>query len=377
MRLLHTSDLHIGRRMNGYSLIEDQKHILEEILQIAKDKKVDVLLIAGDVYDRHIPSEEAVTLFDGFITALANEGIPAMVTSGNHDSAERVGFGSHLMDAMQVFVSPAYRGNTKKVVLEDRHGRVNFWLLPFVKPQLVRSVFQQDDIEDYTQAIARTVEEMNPDFNERNVILSHQFVAGSVRTESETVSVGGMDNVAPSAYTGFDYVALGHIHRPQRAGAEHIRYCGSPLKYSFDNNEGQKSVLMVDLEEKGNVNIEKLPLHPVRDMREIRGSFDQLIQMAEQDTVGSKDYISVVITDEHEKYDGFQRLKDVYPNLMQMRYDNRRMAFDQQVDNLTADAGKTTYEYCQELFEKQNNGEMSEFQNRILMQIIDEVKGEI
>ena len=268
MKLIHLSDLHLGKRVNECSMLEDQQYILGEILRIIDSEAPDAVLIAGDVYDKSVPSAEAVTLLDDFLVQLASRRVQTCLISGNHDSAERLSFGGRLMDAAGIHIAPVYDGSLTPLTLSDEHGPVDIYLLPFLKPVQVRRFFPDEDIESYTDAMAAVLRAANVDTARRNVLVAHQFVAGAVPCESEEFSVGGTDNVAVCVFDDFDYVALGHIHGPQKVGRETVRYCGTPLKYSFSEVSHKKSVTVVEMGEKGSVGIRTVPLVPRRDMSE-------------------------------------------------------------------------------------------------------------
>ena len=278
MKFIHLSDLHFGKKIKENSLQEDHLFILKEIIEIIKDEKPDAVLISGDVYDRSLPSVEAVTLFDDFITKLSLMKIPVLIISGNHDSAERLTFASRLLKNNRIFISRKYDGKAECVVLNDEYGEVNFYLLPFIKPAIVQQFYLDDKIESYTDAVRTAIKNMNVDFSKRNVLLSHQFVTGSQRSDSEELSVGGLDNVDSEVFKDFDYVALGHLHGPQTAGSEKIRYCGSPLKFSFSEVNQKKGLLVVELDENGFKSCRAVPLVPMRDMRKITGKYDELLE---------------------------------------------------------------------------------------------------
>ena len=270
MKFVHLSDLHIGKRVNEFSMLEDQKYILEQILSLVRDEQADGVFLAGDLYDKAVPPAEAVRVLDEFLTRLAGMGVPVFAVSGNHDSAERVAFGARLLSGRGVYLSPVYDGHVERVCLTDDYGEVRVYLLPFVRPAVVRHVFEEEEIGSYQDAVRAAVEHMEVEPSVRNVLVAHQFVTGAARCESEEILVGGLDNVDASVFDDFDYVALGHIHSPQHVGRETVRYCGTPLKYSFSEAEQEKSVTVVELREKGRSEIRKIPLKPLRDMRRIR-----------------------------------------------------------------------------------------------------------
>lgn len=280
MKLIHLSDLHIGKRVNEVSMLEDQEYVLLQILRVIDEEKADAVLIAGDVYDKSVPSAEAVTLFDDFLCRLAKRKLPVLIISGNHDSPERLAFGNRLLELGGIHISPVYDGTVRSVSLSDEHGEVVFWLLPFLKPTHVKRYYPDEGIESYTDALCVAVEKMGIDKAKRNVLLTHQFVTGASTCESEEISVGGTDNVDASVFEDFDYVALGHIHGPQNIGSNRIRYCGTPLKYSFSEETHHKSVTVVNLGTKGELALQLRPLTPKHDLRSIRGTFRELTDKA-------------------------------------------------------------------------------------------------
>ena len=276
MKFIHLSDLHIGKRVNEISMIEDQAYILTQIIRIIDGERPDAVVIAGDVYDKSIPPAEAVTLFDDFLCRLAKRSLPVLIISGNHDSPERLAFGGRLMAGSGIHLAPVYDGIVEPVTLSDSHGDVRFWLLPFIKPVHVKHCFPDAGIESCTDALRTAVEHMGVDFTGRNVLVTHQFVTGAATCESEEISVGGSDNVDISVFDGFDYVALGHLHGPQNVGSSRVRYCGTPLKYSFSEAGHYKSVTVVELGEKNDLRLRTVPLTPRHDLREITGTFAEL-----------------------------------------------------------------------------------------------------
>lgn len=297
MKFIHLSDLHLGKRVNEFSMIEDQDYILKKILAIIDEEKPDSVIIAGDVYDKSVPSAEAVALFDSFLVSLAERKIQVFVISGNHDSAERIAFGSRLMDASGIHLSPVYRGEVSPIEMSDDYGKVNVYMLPFVKPSNVRAFFPEKEISSYTEAVKTAIDQMSVDLSQRNILITHQFVTGASSAGSEELSVGGTDNVAAEVFDGFDYVALGHIHRLQKCGHENIRYSGTPLKYSFSEAKDQKSVTVVEIREKGNLEIAFVPLQPKHDMVEIRGTYNELmLKSFYENTSYRSDYMHITLT---------------------------------------------------------------------------------
>lgn len=358
MKFFHLSDLHLGRRMYEFSLMEDQTYILDEILRLTDKESPDAVLLAGDIYDRAVPSAEAVELFDRFLCALAERRVPVLAISGNHDSPERIAFGAHLMAPSGVFLSPVYGGTVEPVTLSDAFGEVRFYLLPFVKPSNVRRFYSDAGIESYTDAVRCAVEHMEVDTSVRNVLITHQFVTGAVRSESEDITVGGTDNVDAAVFDAFDYTALGHLHSAQKIGRETLRYSGTPLQYSF-SERGQKSVTVVKLLEKGNVTVSALPLAPLRALREIRGSYSELTLRENYAGTNTGDYIHAVLTDENDVPNALARLRSIYPNLMRLDYDNLRTRSSAVLLAEERQEKLTDTELFAELFEKQNGQKMT------------------
>ena len=373
MKLIHLSDLHIGKRVHETSMLEEQKYILQQILQIIDRENPDAVLIAGDIYDKTVPPGEAVTLLDNFLYDLAQRKIPVMAISGNHDSPERLAFGSRLMEGAGIYFSPVFTGIVDPITLEDRYGPVHFWLLPFLKPAHVRHCYPQEAPESYTDACRVAIASMGIDHTQRNVLLTHQFVTGSITCDSEELSVGGSDNVDAAVFDGFDYVALGHIHGPQNIGSNRIRYCGTPLKYSFSEASHHKSVTVVQLEEKGQLTLHLEPLVPLHDLRQIRGSFAELTDKAFYQGTPTEDYLHVVLTDEEDVAEALGRLRVIYPNILKLSYDNTRTRADKVIDGGTYVQSKTPLELFEELYELQNNQSMSQEQRSMMQTLIESI----
>ena len=373
MKLIHLSDLHIGKRVNEVSMIEEQEFILSRILEIIDAEDPGAVLICGDVYDKSIPSSEAVTLFDGFLCSLAQRNRQVFIISGNHDSAERLAFGGRLMTDRGIHLSPVYDGSISPITLTDDHGAVRFWMLPFIKPAHVKRFYPEAGIESYTDACRVAVESMNIDPSERNVLLTHQFVTGSSTCDSEEISVGGTDNVDAAVFSGFDYVALGHIHSPQNIGSERIRYCGTPLKYSFSESSHRKSVTVVELGEKGSFGLRTVALTPLHDMREIRGSYDQVTAKSFYENTAVEDYLHITLTDEEDVPEAMARLRVIYPNLMKLSYDNVRTRSTSLIDGAVDVQKKSPLQLFGELYEQQNNQPMSSIQHDFLLELIESI----
>lgn len=374
MKFLHLADLHLGKRVNGFSMLEDQAHILRQILAILDDEQPDGVLIAGDVYDKSVPSVEAVGLLDSFLTELRARGVPVLLISGNHDSPERLAFGGRVMDGCGIHISPVYDGALAPVTLHDAFGPVHVWLLPFVKPAHVRRWFPDADIESYTDAVAEAVAHMGIDTAARNVLVTHQFVTGGTRSGSEELSVGGTDNVDSGVFAPFDYVALGHLHGAQHIGRETIRYAGSPLKYSFSEARQHKSVTVVTLGEKGDVQVRTVALTPLRELREIRGSYDELTARSfYEHTTYRSDYLHLILTDEQDVFDAMSRLRTIYPYLMTLDYDNARTRAAGGMSVPAETERRTPLELFEALYTRQNHQPMSEVQRAYIAQLMEQI----
>ena len=381
MKFFHLSDLHIGLKLMNRDLREEQMDILRQVTDLAREEQPDAVVIAGDIYDKAVPAAEAVQVFDDFLTSLNEMGLPVFMISGNHDSPERVSYGGRLMKKSGIYVAPVYEGKTEKVEFTDEYGKVCIHLLPFIKPAVVRHAFEGGEFEkeaeavcDHQSAVKMAVSHMDIDTDVRNVLIAHQFVTGAMRCESEEVSVGGLDNVDASVFDDFDYVALGHIHSPQAVGRDQVRYCGTPLKYSFSEAGQEKSITVVELKEKGNVDISAIFLRPLRDMRKIRGSYMEVTAKSFYENENCDDYLHVTLTDEEDILDGLQKLRVIYPNIMQLEYDNRRTRGNMELTAAQAVEQKSEMELFMEFYELQNNQPMSQVQKEFVGNIIREVK---
>ena len=350
MKFLHISDLHLGKRVNEFSMTEDQRYILARILDVAREESPDGVLIAGDVYDKPVPSAEAVELFDGFLTDLARM-TEVFVLSGNHDSPERIAFGGRIMGASGVHLSPVYSGTLAPVTLKGDIGEVAVYMLPFVRPAHVRRFHPDEDIKTYTDAVRVALAHADETSAERRVLVAHMFVTGASRTDSEDISVGGADNVDVSALAGFDYVAPG------------VRYSGSPLKYSFSEISDKKSVTVVELGEKGKVSVRTVPLTPLRDLKEIKGTYAELTARdSYEGTTYRDDYMHVILTDEDDVPEALGKLRVIYRNLMKLEYRNSRTSALGRVTAPEAVRERTPAQLLGELFVKQNDRPMPEEQ---------------
>lgn len=374
MKIMHLSDLHLGKRVNEFSMIEDQTYILNEIINIIDEQKPKVIILAGDIYDKPIPPAEAVELFDDFLYKLSKRNLYVFIISGNHDSAERIAFGSRLFDKSGIYLSPVYNGKILPISVDDECGDINFYMLPFIKPVHVRRFFPDASISTYTDALNAVITDMNINNAKRNILITHQFVTGSSRTESEDVSVGGSDNVDADIFKGFDYVALGHIHRSQSCGSEYIRYCGTPLKYSFSESKDTKSITVIDIKEKGDIKLNFIPLTPLRDMVEIKGSYNELmLKSFYENTSLTNDYVHITLTDEEDIPDVITKLRVIYKNIMKLDYDNQRTRKSSEINLINAVDSMSPLELFDTFYEIQNGNHLSDAQRAFLENIIEGV----
>ena len=376
MKLMHLSDLHLGKRLNEFSLIDDQSYTLDEILRIAEEQKPDAAAIAGDIYDKSMPSAEAVALFDSFITRLAKLVTPIFVISGNHDSAERIAFGSSLMQTAGVYLSPVYNGESVPVKVKDEFGSVNVYMLPFIRPSDVRRCFPDDDaecFESFDSAFKTAVSHLNVNGDERNVIIAHQFTTGAAAGGSESVSVGGLDNISAEVFAPFDYAALGHIHSRQNITSERVRYCGTPLKYSFSEANDNKTVTFANIGKKGELALEEVPLCPLRDLREIKGTYLEITDRNFYDKFNREDYVHVTLTDENDIPEAIGRLRAVYPNIMKLDYDNTRTRENRTVSDLSEESQRSPSELFAEFYRTCNNADLSPEQEEYIDGVIREI----
>ena len=374
MKLIHLSDIHLGKRVNEFSMLEDQAHILKKILAVVDEEKPDGVLIAGDVYDKSVPSTEAVQLFDDFLVRLAERKLPVFIISGNHDSPERLSFANRLIDAVGIHLAPVYNGVVEPITLSDEYGPVNVYMLPFIKPAHVRGFFPDTEITGYSDAVAAAIGCMNIDKTQRNVLITHQFVTGAQRSDSEELSVGGTDNIGAEVFCDFDYVALGHIHGPQNMDSGRIRYCGSPLKYSFSEAAQQKSVTVAELKEKGTLEIHTVPLIPRRDMVELKGSYQQLtLRESYENTTYQEDYTHITLTDEEDIPDAVAKLRAVYHNLMKLDYDNARTRHSAAISGAENVETRSPIDLFAEFYELQNGLPMSAEQTELVASLIEKI----
>lgn len=375
MKFFHISDLHIGKRVNGFSMMEDQRWILDQILALAKEHRPEGILIAGDLYDKPVPSAEAVELLDEFLYGFLKLGIPVWAISGNHDSEERVAYGARMMERAGIFMSRTFDGRVQKYTASGKNGqKTDIYLLPFVKPAMVRRFFPDREVDTTQQAVEAVLEQVSLEEDRANILVMHQFLTGARTCESEELSVGGSDQVDASVTERFDYVALGHLHGPQRVGRETVRYCGSPLKYSFSEAAHRKSVTVVEIDEKKTVEISTLPLVPLRDLREIKGPLEELVKPEVAEAADARDYLHVTLTDQGEVLDAIGKLRAVYPNIMRLDFEKResRQLREEEISL----EEKTPQELFAEFYEKQNGEEMSKEQEKMVDQIWKKISGE-
>ncbi len=373
MKIMHLSDLHLGKRLNNFSLLADQMYIHQQILQIAKEQCIDAVIIAGDVFDKSIPSSGAVQLFDEMLNDWAKLNLPVLIISGNHDSAERLSFGHDIFKHRQIYISPVYQGKISCVTLNDTAGKINFYLLPFIKPATVRPFFPDVQIDSYNDAVKTALSSVELNHSERNILIAHQFVTGASLSDSEEIIVGGLDNINADLFEAFDYVALGHIHTPQKILHDTIRYCGTPLKYSFSEANQEKSVTIIDFPEKHNITLKIVPLKPLHDMRKLRGTYDELVKRDNYINTHTDDYLAVTLTDEEEIPEAIARLRAIYPNIMQLNYDNKRTQSNQVIETSDINKLKTPLELFNDFYKLQNNQELNETQRQIMVKLIQDI----
>lgn len=382
MKFLHISDLHIGKKFRETDFTEDQIYILNEIIRIVDDIKPDGIFIAGDIYDRSVPTANAVNLFDDFLTRLEMRSIRTFIISGNHDSPERLNFGKEIMGKNGIYIAGAFKGKPDRITLEDEFGSIYIYLLPFVKPSIVSYYLKDADTSTYEKAVKAVIDAAQIDVTQRNILIAHQFVTNQgvepEQSDSELLSVGGLDNIDVSVFEPFDYVALGHIHGPQKIGRETVRYCGTPLKYSFSECNHKKSVTCIEIGNKGDIKLTYLPLHPKRDMRIIKDNINNLLSDEKYTGMNCEDYIQAIITDEEEVYDPMGRLRTVYPNILILERENARTRINE--DSRTSATGdvanRSPLDLFEEFFKNQNNVELNDRQRKIVMEILTELGGE-
>ena len=376
MKILHTSDLHIGKRVKEFSMLDEQRFILNQILTTAEAEQPDAIILAGDIYDKSVPSAEAVSLFDDFLVSLARLGKSIFIISGNHDSPERISFASRIMQSSKIYLSPVYDGTIRPVILPDGESEVAFYLLPFIKPSVVLHYADEGtDIKTYDDAMRYVVSKMDIDKSRRNILIAHQYVTGAERSESEDMVIGGLDNVDASVFSPFDYVALGHLHRPQYCGRETIRYSGSPLKYSFSEVFDKKSVTIIEINAGQAPVVTEHALTPLHEWYALRGTYDELTARDYYDGKGYQDaYVSITLTDEDDIPDGMRKLRTIYHRLMELSYDNKRTRAGMTNIGKPMNVNELNpIELFGELFEKQNAQPLTDRQRQYVNSLIDQV----
>lgn len=376
MKILHTSDLHIGKRVKEFSMLDEQRFILNQILTTAETEQPDAIILAGDIYDKSVPSAEAVSLFDDFLVSLARLGKSIFIISGNHDSPERISFASRIMQSSKIYLSPVYDGTIRPVILPDGESEVAFYLLPFIKPSVVLHYADEGtDIKTYDDAMRYVVSKMDIDKSRRNILIAHQYVTGAERSESEDMVIGGLDNVDASVFAPFDYVALGHLHRPQYCGRETIRYSGSPLKYSFSEVFDKKSVTIIEISAGQAPVVTEHALTPLHEWYALRGTYDELTARDYYDGKGYQEaYVSITLTDEDDIPDGMRKLRTIYHRLMELSYDNKRTRAGMTNIGKPMNVNELNpIELFGELFEKQNAQPLTDRQRQYVNSLIDQV----
>ncbi|MCL1970486.1 MAG: exonuclease SbcCD subunit D [Candidatus Bathyarchaeota archaeon] len=380
MRFLHLSDLHIGKIVHSFSMLEEQKHVFQQILCYVQSEQVDAVVIAGDIYDRPIPGNEALRVFDDFLTELANYNVTVLLIAGNHDSPDRISYANRLLTDKQLFLYGSFNGKLQKVTLNDKHGKINFWLLPFIKPLSVQGFFEDQQIESYDDALGAALKTADITYNTRDILVAHQFFTKSgiepIRSDSELNPVGGLDAINTNLIEKFDYVALGHLHGTQKVNAEHIRYAGSPLKYSASEIQQTKSILLVEINEKNNLTTKTLPLTPIHDMREIKGKIEELTSNTFSSQINKEDYMHVILTDEEEVLDPMEKIRSIYPNVMTVKRENSKTNNNALFEvHQNAEQQTTTqlsiYELFSEFFLVICGSAMSQEQSRIVKELLE------
>ena len=371
MKIFHLADLHIGKIVNGFSMLKQQQYILEKVIYLVKTHKPKVLIIAGDIYDKHNPSNSAAILFSNFIEELSQFDLDILIVSGNHDSGQKLQFASGILSRQRIFISGSFDGKIDEVSLKDNFGTINFYLMPFVRPSDVRVYFP--DVSSYHNALETVLNNSDIDYNKRNVFIGHQFFGGGIsnveRSDSELISVGGIDNVGYNLLEKFDYAALGHLHKPQKLVFDYIRYSGSPLKYSESEVSHQKSIVMLDIMEKNNVKIELLELKPEIEMRKIEGYINDILNDS-YDLDKTNDYVHITLLDEGEVINAINKIRNKYPNVMTLKFKNIRSQNHNDI-NVRDDISETNpIDLFNDFFKLQNNREMNESQRKTVERLI-------
>lgn len=376
MRIAHISDLHLGKSLHNFSLLEDQDFILNQIADICVEKKVDVLLVAGDIYDKNVAPEAGIKILRKFLIKLVNSGIKVLLISGNHDSAERLTFGGEFMTEKGIFFSKVYDGVIEPVTFDDEFGPVNFYLLPFVKPSTVQHFFENEKILTYEDGISCAVRHLNINTEQRNIVVAHQNILSAQRCESEENIIGGLDAISDEVFKDFDYTALGHIHKQQSIGKHNVMFSGTPLKYSISEINHVKSMPVITLKEKNHQEIEFIPFKPMRDLRQIRGTLDEIMTMSKNDPNNPEDYIEIILTNEDEVLDAITTLRSVYPNIIKLSYDNKATKASENIENYGEVKDRQPIEIFDDFYKSRRGTEMSSEQKEYIQSLIEKIWGE-
>ncbi|WP_103981337.1 exonuclease SbcCD subunit D [Helcococcus massiliensis] len=373
MRFMHLADLHLGKNVNGYSLIKDQEYALDQIIKLLKKEDIDTLLIAGDIYQSSVPSIEATKLFSKFLSQLKDLKIRVLIISGNHDSSDRLAYANSFLKDSEIYISDTYGGQIECVRLEDEYGQINFYLFPYLKPSDVRPYFEEK-ISSYEEAIRAVIDSIEINEEERNVILSHQFILNAELSDSEEIYAGLLEAVSEKLYDKFDYVALGHIHKKQDFLGGKARYPGALLKFSATEANYDKSITIVDLKEKNNLRVEDFKIDYLRDMRIVKGLYKDIIEASKNDE-SRNDYIHIELLDEDEIYDGFNQLRNIYPNIMTYKYKDRQVNVEDLEDFVENTDNKTPLDLFTEFYQTILGKEITEDKLEIVKNEIEEIWG--
>lgn len=374
MKFMHLADLHLGKSVNGYSMIEDQKHALNEIINLIKKENIKILLIAGDIYQNSVPAIDAIYLFENFLYQLKDLEVTCLIISGNHDSADRLAYANKFLTSSNIYISNSYEGYLEKVTLEDKFGPVNFYLLPYIKPIDVKRYYPEKEIFTYTKAVEAAISDAEINKEERNVIISHQFIMNAELSDSEEIYAGDVEAVPANLYKDFDYVALGHIHKKQEFLNSKIRYPGALLKYSASEANYKKSITLVEIDKDGKVSIEEKYINYLRDMRIIEGYFDEIMQNASKDS-HKDDYIHLLLEDEEDILDGLQRLRSVYPNIMTFRYKNMKIGDNNLEEVLEKSSNTSPYQLFEDFYLQRIGQNLDDSKSKIIKETIEEIWG--
>ncbi|MGN0740529.1 MAG: exonuclease SbcCD subunit D [Treponema sp.] len=372
MRIAHISDLHLGKTLHGFSLTDDQSFILQQIVKILIENKIEVLLVAGDVFDKNVASIEALRLMRKFLNELVSAKIKVLVISGNHDSPERLTFGAEFMSDKGLYFSKDYDGKIEPLVFTDEFGPVNFYLLPFIKPSSVKQFFPEEQIENFDDALKVAVSNLKINSSERNIIVAHQNIMNAEHCDSEESIIGGLDAVSADVFCEFDYAALGHIHKMQKVKAN-VVYSGTPLKYSVSELTQDKVVPIIELNAKGKTVIDFVQLKPKRDIRQIRGTFDQIVKMSGGDTNNSEDFIDIILTDKNEVIDALYNLRSIYPNILQINYDNSFTNNDSKIDDIKETKIDRPLEMFEEFYKTRSGSELDDAQKEYMSALVNSI----